>query len=725
MSAIRQIRARECEAASLADPETPNAVPFAGGDDPLQLLRAAIERLKWPDGNLPDHGQVADLLLEARQVLERASAIASAMRHCEAQVAEARFDDALAGLDAALLLYPADPTLATKRVEVERQRTAQEMAAAVRGAIAEAEWFLEQDRVDLAAGILREKTTGLPDQPALVSRLEELQRLLPLWEQKRQAQAALNRAATLEQLEQWQAALTVLEEALPACPDSEEVADAVERVRIQAAEHERQKKLKRRRESIRQKLAAQSWRQALTLLEDTAKEFPDLPEWDSLRTETERGLKRAECEALLAEAQQAWVDGELERAEQIVAKGLAAFGPEPPLMELSARLEAERAYGEGLRRAQLHFGRRQLLEAEQVLAHWAAPGRPEALALLEAVREARAATEEESFYERGRGKSQELMQQEQFAQAADLLRNLLLLYPGDPILERELSAAQSKLDRRTAEAIPPQPEIPEPSPQLVPPAQPEVDLLPSAPSRMRRVAIAGATSLLLVSAAGAAWKLTRNVPAVPAPPLAQTLAPPAQTLAPAPVDPQPEARETRSRPAVEPTRVRRAAPPAPPLRQFVPPAARDTAAVQKPQLLQPPSNAASVSTQPVPALPADIDRPLHAPAPPPAPAKQAPMHLVQPPAVGGHFQEARLIRRTLPDYPRLARERGIHGTISLSATIDERGNVTGIGVTKGDPILAAAAKRAVFNWKYAPANLNGRPIASTATIQVVFGERNQ
>jgi hypothetical protein len=39
-----------------------------------------------------------------------------------------------------------------------------------------------------------------------------------------------------------------------------------------------------------------------------------------------------------------------------------------------------------------------------------------------------------------------LIQQRQFAQAADLLRNLLALFPGDSILERDLVVAQNGLD---------------------------------------------------------------------------------------------------------------------------------------------------------------------------------------------------------------------------------------------------------------------------------------
>ena len=84
------------------------------------------------------------------------------------------------------------------------------------------------------------------------------------------------------------------------------------------------------------------------------------------------------------------------------------------------------------------FGRRQLEEAERVLIQGSYGDRREAEALLEAVRAARAAAVEEKILEQGCEKALRLIQQQEFAQAADILRTLLLLFPGDPVLERDL-----------------------------------------------------------------------------------------------------------------------------------------------------------------------------------------------------------------------------------------------------------------------------------------------
>jgi len=255
------------------------AEPAPQPDNPLQLLRDAINQLKSSNGDFQDQAQVASLLAEARVALQRANVIARAMTKCDGFLKEARFGRAFEALDAGLLFYPAEPVLVTQRREVEDQHKAFTSAAAVRTALEEVQWLLDQDRIDLAVHFLKDKVAELPAQPALISRLEEVEALLPDWEQKRHVQTTLGRAAALEQLEQWQAALAILEWALQSYPACEELIGAANRVRDRLVDYGRKKKLTRRLELIGQKIAAQSWKPALTLLEDTRKEFPAPPSW--------------------------------------------------------------------------------------------------------------------------------------------------------------------------------------------------------------------------------------------------------------------------------------------------------------------------------------------------------------------------------------------------------------------------------------------------------------
>ena len=728
MSAVRQISARESEAISSADPEMPIVTPPAGRDDPILLLRTAIARLKAPHGDLPDQAEVANLLAETREALERMKVIAGAIKECGDFLKEARFDQAFEALDAGLAAYPADPILVARRREVEEEQSAIHTGAAVRTALDEAGWLLGQGRTDLATQFLREKVAKLPEQPALISHLEELEALLPRWERERRVQATLDGAAMLEELRQWQAALTILEEALHSYPDSEELIAASKRVRDRLVDDVRQKKLAHRVELIGQKIAAQSWRQALSLLEGTQKDFPGEPELSLLRREVDAGLRRSECEALAAEARQCLADGEFEQAERAIREGLESFGPEPSLEALRRQLEIETKYREELRKAQVLFGQRRLREAERVLEQLAAPDRPEAHALLDAVRGICAATEEEKFYESGRGKALELIQGEHFAQAADLLRNLLLLFPGDPILERDLRTAQTGVERCSQEVAPPAgSDHPALQPEVQAGALEEVHLAEVRPSRIRGAAIAGAASLMLGAAAGAAWMISRNAAPVARPAAAQpTVQAPLSVAheggspsaaAPGETPPQPacDAAGTGQQRYERGARRQYG-------RSFRRKLLRTQIPAQHPVVLEPPGAEATTTAETVPGLPGGLARTFNAPAPPPA--ARAPI-AKRAPAPGGRLEAAELINRTLPVYPALARERGISGIVRLEALIDERGAVTSVTVLRGDPVLTTAARNAVLKWRYKPARLNGRPIATTATIQVLFGDRNK
>jgi protein TonB len=730
MSAIPQFRANEKEAISGAGPEVPDAPSGPSRENPLQLLRYAIEQLKSPAGGLTDQEQLANLLVETREALEHANVVAQAVSQCEHHLGELQFEKAFEALDDALHAYPCDPALMTRRRQVEERQNAFHSAAAVRGAIQEAEWLLNQDRTDLAAQLLREKAVELPGHQELNARLNELEALLPVWEERRGVRDALGRAMTLEQSQQWLAALTVVEEAQQTYPSSEQLAEAAERIRKGLIDDRRRKKLLRRLELIGQQVAAKSWRQALSLLENTRLEFPDARELEPLAHEIDTGLKRSECDEILSEVRRCLADSDLEQAEKALRRGLDALGPEPALEALRNDVELERTYRDELRRAQVLFGRRHFQESEQVLMQLVGEDRQEARALLDAVRAARAATEEESFLERGREKALGLMQKQQYAQAADLLRNLLSLFPANPILERDLMTAQDWLGRNGPPVAPnTQSEAREPRPEIV-----ELQTSPAGSTflgRFRRAAIAGGTSLVLLSAAGGAWKIAhRRSPPISSPPAA-----PAETGAPAPpsnlpaVEPTAPAQAAAEMPVATPVATRAAQhetrqakePFEKASRAFVPPGPKrlpgSTAETPSP----PPEAGPIVIVERSPELPDTLAATVKPPAPSPPGAPATPVKPSSPP--GGRLEQAQLIQRRLPEYPALARRRAVLGVVRLEVLIDEHGDVQSVKVLSGDVVLGAAAKNAVRTWKYRPATLNGQPIAIKSEVDIVFGDR--
>lgn len=79
-----------------------------------------------------------------------------------------------------------------------------------------------------------------------------------------------------------------------------------------------------------------------------------------------------------------------------------------------------------------------------------------------------------------------------------------------------------------------------------------------------------------------------------------------------------------------------------------------------------------------------------------------------------------LIHQVKPSYPPLARQARIQGTVVLQAVIGKDGNIQGLKVVSGHPMLAPAALEAVKQWKYKPYYLNGEPVEVDTTINVNF-----
>jgi protein TonB len=100
----------------------------------------------------------------------------------------------------------------------------------------------------------------------------------------------------------------------------------------------------------------------------------------------------------------------------------------------------------------------------------------------------------------------------------------------------------------------------------------------------------------------------------------------------------------------------------------------------------------------------------------PAPPKPAQSRI----KVGGNVTAARIVNRTAPVYPALARQTRISGTVRLHAIIAKDGTVQQLEVISGHPLLVQAALDAVRQWRYQPTLLNGEPVEVDTTVDVIF-----
>ena len=79
-----------------------------------------------------------------------------------------------------------------------------------------------------------------------------------------------------------------------------------------------------------------------------------------------------------------------------------------------------------------------------------------------------------------------------------------------------------------------------------------------------------------------------------------------------------------------------------------------------------------------------------------------------------------LSRPVNPDYPLLARQMKVQGSVMLQALIGQDGKIQALRVVSGPAILAEAAREAVKQWRFKPYYQSGRAVETEARITVNF-----
>ena len=99
---------------------------------------------------------------------------------------------------------------------------------------------------------------------------------------------------------------------------------------------------------------------------------------------------------------------------------------------------------------------------------------------------------------------------------------------------------------------------------------------------------------------------------------------------------------------------------------------------------------------------------------------EAPAQVTEPIRVGGQIKEPKIIKRTQPVYPDIARQARVQGVVIMECVISPKGTVTTCKNLRGIPLLDQAAHDAVMQWTYSPTLLNGVPVPVIMTVTVNF-----
>jgi TonB family protein len=88
--------------------------------------------------------------------------------------------------------------------------------------------------------------------------------------------------------------------------------------------------------------------------------------------------------------------------------------------------------------------------------------------------------------------------------------------------------------------------------------------------------------------------------------------------------------------------------------------------------------------------------------------------------IGGDVKPAKLIKAVQPVYPAMARSQHVSGNVQIDALIDADGSVSAMKVLSGPALLRDAALQSLKQWKYQPAELDGKPTPMHLTVTLQF-----
>ena len=73
-----------------------------------------------------------------------------------------------------------------------------------------------------------------------------------------------------------------------------------------------------------------------------------------------------------------------------------------------------------------------------------------------------------------------------------------------------------------------------------------------------------------------------------------------------------------------------------------------------------------------------------------------------------------------PDYPAIAKQLKIEGSVELEALIAESGTVEKVNIVSGNPVLTRPAVDAVKKWKFAPFTADGKTVKALVPVSLTF-----
>ena len=79
-----------------------------------------------------------------------------------------------------------------------------------------------------------------------------------------------------------------------------------------------------------------------------------------------------------------------------------------------------------------------------------------------------------------------------------------------------------------------------------------------------------------------------------------------------------------------------------------------------------------------------------------------------------------LTTKVAPDYPSIAKQLKIEGSVELEVLVTETGTVEKVNIVSGNAVLTKPASEAVRKWKYAPFTADGKAVKALVPVSLSF-----
>lgn len=81
---------------------------------------------------------------------------------------------------------------------------------------------------------------------------------------------------------------------------------------------------------------------------------------------------------------------------------------------------------------------------------------------------------------------------------------------------------------------------------------------------------------------------------------------------------------------------------------------------------------------------------------------------------------AAAVTKPQPEYPAIAKQLKLEGTVSLNAYVTEDGSVERVEQVSGNPVLGHSAVEALKQWKFSKQTEDGKPVKFVASVTFNF-----